>query len=104
PMTASEVKRISDLITELLSFARSPTRSLGPVNLNDVAERVGTLLEAEARKHKLDLVRTFSPDVPFVLADADQVKQVLINLILNGIQATHPGGQVSITTRSTQRG
>jgi len=103
-MTANEVKRISDLISELLSFARSPTRSLGPVNLNEVAERVATLLEPEARKHKLDLLRVLSPDVPIVRADPDQVKQVLINLVLNAIQATHAGGQVSVTTRSVQRG
>ncbi|MFI5398730.1 MAG: ATP-binding protein [Candidatus Binatia bacterium] len=99
-MAAGEVKRISDLITELLSFARSPTPSLGPVNLNEVAERVTTLLEPEARKHRLTLSRTLSQNVPLVRADSDQIKQVLINLILNAIQATEPGGAVSITSRT----
>jgi signal transduction histidine kinase len=103
-MAASEVKRISDLITELLSFARSPTRSLGSVSLNELGERVVTLLDPEARKHKVELRRQFSPNLSAVLADADQVKQVLINLVLNAIQATQAGGQVSVTTRATQRG
>jgi two-component system, NtrC family, sensor kinase len=98
-MAAGEVKRISDLITELLSFARSPTRSLGPVNLNEVAERVATLLEPEARNHKLTLSRTLSPNLPLVHADGDQIKQVLINLILNAIQATEPGGEVFVISR-----
>jgi signal transduction histidine kinase len=98
-MAAGEVKRISDLITELLSFARSPTRSLGPVNLNEVAERVATLLEPEARSHKLTLSRSLSPNLPLVHADGDQMKQVLINLILNAIQATEPGGEVFVITR-----
>jgi two-component system NtrC family sensor kinase len=99
-MTANEVKRISDLITELLSFARSSTPSLGAVNLNELVDRVATLLEPEARKHKLTLARTLSPNVPLVNADGDQIKQVLINLVLNGIQATKPGGVVAVFTRS----
>ena len=98
-MTANEVKRISDLITELLSFARSPTRALRPVDLNEIVERVATLLEPEARKHKLTLRRALSPAVPLVQADADQVKQVLINLVLNAIQATPPDGTISVSSR-----
>jgi two-component system NtrC family sensor kinase len=99
-MTANEVKRISDLITELLSFARSSTPSLSAVNLNELVDRVATLLEPEARKHKLTLTRALSPNVPLVNADGDQIKQVLINLVLNAIQATGPGGTISVTTRS----
>ena len=99
-MTASEVKRISDLITELLSFARSPTRTLSPINLNEAVERVATLLEPEARKHKLTLTRSLSPVLPLVQADPDQVKQVLINLVLNAIQATPPDGEVTISSRA----
>jgi signal transduction histidine kinase len=102
-MTANEVKRISDLITELLTFARSPTRTLGPLDINQAVERVVPLLEPEARKHNLRLIRELSPTPPVVLADADQIKQVLINLILNAIQATQPGGLVSVITRIVDR-
>jgi two-component system NtrC family sensor kinase len=101
-MTANEVKRISDLITELLSFARSPTRSLGPVNLNEVVERVATLLEPEAKKHKLTLTRTLLPMLPPVQADADQIKQVMINLVLNAIQATPADGEITISSGIVQ--
>jgi len=102
-MTSNEVKRISDLITELLTFARSPTRALGPLNINEAVERVVPLLEPEARKHSLRLIRELSPAPPLVLADADQIKQVLINLILNAIQATQPGGVVSVISRVVDR-
>jgi len=102
-ITAAEVKRISNLITELLSFARSPTRALGPVDLNATVERVVTLLEPEARKHGLTLTQTLAPGVPFVHADGDQVKQVLINLVLNAIQATEPDGSIAITSRALRR-
>jgi len=98
-MTSHEVKRISDLINELLSFARSPARSLGTLDLSPCIERVLTLLEPEARKHKLTLSHSLSPALPPVRADGDQIKQVLINLVLNAIQATEPGGCVSVTSR-----
>jgi len=103
-MTAKEVTRISDLITELLSFARSPARSLRPIDLNESVERVVTLLEPEARKHGLKLATEMAEAAAPVRADADQIKQVLINLILNAIQATKPGGTVTVATRSVQRG
>jgi signal transduction histidine kinase len=89
-MTANELKRISDLTTELLSFVRFPARMLRDVDLNDAVERVATLLEPEAKKHKIEFTRTLSPSVPFVFGDPDQVKQVLMDLILNALQATAP--------------
>lgn len=98
-VAAGEVKRISDLIAELLSFARSPARTLGPANLSEVAERVARLLDPEARKHKLTFTRRLSSDLPTVYVDADQIKQVLINLVLNAIEATAPGGEVSLCSR-----
>ena len=101
-MAASEVKRIATLINELLSFARSPTRSLQLVDLNDSLTRVVALLDAEARKHQLTLSCALSTDGVHASADADQLKQVLINLVLNAIQATPPGGAVRVTTRLIQ--
>jgi two-component system, NtrC family, sensor kinase len=103
-MTANEVKRISDLISELLSFARSPSPSLGRVDLNELLDRVATLLEPEARKHKLTITRAFDPSAPLIHADGDQIKQVVINLLLNAIQATQPGGTVCVTSRSIAHG
>lgn len=101
-MTADEVKRIAALINELLSFARSPSRSLQPVDLNDSLARVVALLEPEARTHQLTLGCALSPDRVYASADADQLKQVLINLVLNAIQATPAGGSVSVSTRAVQ--
>jgi len=98
-MTASEVKRIASLINELLSFARSPSRSLQPVDLGDSLTRVVALLEAEARKLQLTLTCSLPTDRIVAMADGDQLKQVLINLVLNAVQATPPGGTVVVSTR-----
>jgi signal transduction histidine kinase len=99
PIAANEVKRISSLINELLSFARSPARALGSVSLNEMLERVVTLLEPEAHKHQVRIVTVPASDVPLIQADLDQIKQVLINLVLNAIQASKAGGIVTLSTQ-----
>ncbi len=102
-MTANEVKRISHLINELLSFARSPTPSYGPVDLNTLVERVEILISPEAKKQKVRLECVRGTDTPLVYGDGEQMKQVLINLVFNAIQATTHGGLVTIATRGVRR-
>ncbi|MBI3782712.1 MAG: GAF domain-containing protein [Deltaproteobacteria bacterium] len=98
PMAAGEVKRITTLINELLSFARSPSRALVSMDLNESVDRVVTLLEPEARKRKVAIEKDLSVPSPRIRADPDQMKQVLINLILNALQASSPGTSVRVTT------
>ena len=98
-LTAGEVQRISNLITELLTFARSSTHAVSDVDVNELIERTTLLLEPEARKHRVTLTRTLAESLPNIRADADQIKQVVINLVLNAIQATAVGGSVVVQTR-----
>jgi signal transduction histidine kinase len=93
------VQRISDLITELLTFAKSPAHAVQDVDLNDLIERTTILLQPEARKHRIKLIPALAADLPPIRADGDQVKQIIINLVLNAIQATPDGGTVSVLTR-----
>lgn len=99
-MTANEVKRISRLINELLSFARSPTASYGAVDLKQLVERVVLLVAPEARKRQLELDYVVDAGTPLVYGDAEQLRQVLVNLAFNAFQATAPGGVVRISTRA----
>jgi signal transduction histidine kinase len=102
-LTAGEVQRISDLISELLTFAKSSAHAVQDVDVNDLIERTTILLEPEARKHRIALTRELFPELPHIRADADQVKQIVINLVLNAIQATPHGGSVSVLTRRVTR-
>jgi signal transduction histidine kinase len=100
-LTAGEVDRISNLITELLSFARTPAHRVHDIELNDLIEHTSLLLEPEARKHRVSLARVLTHETLPVRADGDQIKQVVINLVLNAIQATPAGGTVTLFTRRT---
>jgi len=100
-LAEAEVQRISSLITELLSFAKSPATSVGEVDIEEIIERTLTLLVPQARAQNVALVRGSAVSLPQVLIDPDQIMQVLINLVLNAIQATAPGGTVTVETRMT---
>lgn len=98
--TASgEVTRISRLINELLSFARSPSSEFAPTNLNEVVRGAFVLLAPEARQHGLSLSEQLDEGTPLVWANFEQIRQVVINLLFNAIQATARGGAVRVSTR-----
>jgi signal transduction histidine kinase len=98
-LAEAEVQRISSLISELLSFAKSPTATVGHVDLDESIDRMAVLLAPQARTQQVELRRIASEGRHVVLADPDQIMQVLINIVLNGVQATPAGGAVTIETR-----
>ncbi|MGH9420306.1 MAG: sensor histidine kinase, partial [Thermoanaerobaculia bacterium] len=95
-LAGEEVQRISTLIDDLLTFARSPSATVTEVDLGDIVDRTLALLAPQARKQRLEIRRSAPEGLPLVLADSDQVLQVIINLVLNAIQATPEGGNVQI--------
>jgi signal transduction histidine kinase len=98
-LAETEVQRISSLISELLSFAKSPTASVGEVDLDELVDRTVTLLAPQARAQQIRLERMVPRTRCIILADRDQIMQVLINIVLNGIQATSRDGAVLVETR-----
>ena len=99
-LAEAEVRRISDLISELLTFAKSPTAMHRDVDLRDVVERASVLLEPQARSQGVQLALRNDSDEQVVLADPDQIMQVVLNIGLNAVQATTKGGRVSLETRT----
>jgi polar amino acid transport system substrate-binding protein len=101
-LTLSEVDRICALINELLAFARPAPAELHRVSLNECLDRVCLLLDSQARNVGVQLVRHLHPGRLELTADEDQIKQVVINMILNAIQAcsarrdTRAGGTVTV--------
>jgi len=103
-LAETEVKRIADLVTELLTFARSHDERVQEVDLDDAVDRTIRLLSPQAHQQKVRLERTAAGELPTVRVDQDRIKQVLINIVLNAIQATDAGGVVTVATRRIRRG
>ncbi|MFC2099866.1 sensor histidine kinase [Candidatus Bipolaricaulota bacterium] len=96
---AREVDRSSRVIRNLLDFARPSELSLGDVDVNAVIEDALALVRHRAVLGQIEIVEDLCPDLPQVYADYDQLRQVLVNLTLNAIQATPIEGRVTLRTR-----
>jgi signal transduction histidine kinase len=97
-LTLSEVDRICALINELLAFARPAPAQFSRVDLNVCLEGICLLLESQARNRGVYLRTKLKPGLRMITADEDQVKQVVMNVVLNAIQACSDGGAVDVTS------
>jgi two-component system NtrC family sensor kinase len=97
-LALKEIERICELITDLLSFSRPTPADREPTDLNEIASQIVRLLDPEARKRDVGLTMALADRVPLVVVHEAQVKQVLMNVILNAIQACSGHGTVDVRT------
>jgi steroid delta-isomerase-like uncharacterized protein len=94
-------RRAAEIIDHLKSFYKkdvSPQRKM--VSVNDLVGEMLVLLRSEADRHSVVMRTELAADLPSVSADRVQLQQVLMNLMLNGMEATNErGGEVKISTR-----
>lgn len=97
-----EVDRIDRLIGQLLHYARPQPPRLEPVDLNELIRETLQLLSYEAARCSVQVETEFDQSLPRAMADASQMRQVVLNIALNAIQAMPGGGILRITTRLLQ--
>jgi signal transduction histidine kinase len=88
-----------EIIHKLLVFSRQKPLQKTRVDLNQVVEEGLNLLESRCAKAGIELVRSLEADLPEISADPSQLQQVLVNLLVNAIQASPSGGKLTIETR-----
>ncbi len=96
-LAQKEVDRLKGLLTNFLDFARpqAPKRALAePAAL---LESVARLVTETAKMSRVQLQIEAAANVSAVYVDVEQIKQVLLNLVINAIQAMPAGGQVTLT-------
>jgi two-component system NtrC family sensor kinase len=93
-----ELERTSRIIRNLLDFSRQSEPTMRPVELNNVVEAALLLVEHQMDLENIKLEKKLDTQLPLVLADFDQIQQVLINIIMNAIQAMPNGGNLKIAT------
>jgi signal transduction histidine kinase len=102
-----EIDRLGSVAERFLSFARPTPLQLKPVDLLSVVERAKSLVEAQARKQRVEVLidEAFREKIPAVVADEQQLAQVLINISLNALQAiADEGGRIEYVAGSELRG
>jgi signal transduction histidine kinase len=89
-----------EIVKKLLIFARQMPTKKQPLDLNTIVEDGLYFLESRCAKEGIEPVRLLASDLPQIFADPGQLQQVLVNLAVNAIQATPPGGRLFIETRT----
>ncbi len=94
-----ESKRLGRLLTDLLDYARPKPPEFGLVSVDSLAGPTAGLLSVVAAKSNVTLTVEPAPDLPPLRCDPGQIKQVLVNLVMNAIQAMPGGGEVRVSAR-----
>lgn len=102
--TKSEIKRLERLVNNFLAYARPAPPRFEARDLNGVVQEVVRLLEVDFRKSGVELVTDLEPLLPDVEIDDTQLKQALINLLVNARQVLRDHGRVTVRTRAGSRG
>jgi two-component system, NtrC family, sensor kinase len=98
-MIIDETNRCKTIVADLLNFARQHEVMAKIMNLHDLLDEV---LKRLAKQSKLEGVRVekrYDTDLPFIMADPDQLRQVLIILLDNAAEAIETSGTITISTR-----
>src|SRR6266568_985933 len=93
-----EAQRLSQFSRGVLSFARPEERNGGETDVNEIIREVLLFLRYEAQKRSIRVVDELDFHLPAIPVEANYLKQVLINLIMNAIQAMAGGGTLLLRT------
>jgi two-component system, NtrC family, sensor histidine kinase HydH len=97
-----EVERLDRVVRSVLDYARPSKGNPGAVDVNGIIKRTIQVLSS-ARDGAVNVETELGEELPFVRADAEQLRQVLMNLVQNAVQATNGAGKVTVITRRRPR-
>jgi signal transduction histidine kinase len=95
-IATKETDRVSRILRQMLGFYRPP--KMEPTDINQLIQESETLIVKHLRQNRVRIENDLQP-LPPVIASPDQIKQVLLNLMLNAQQAMPTGGTVFVSTR-----
>jgi PAS domain S-box-containing protein len=94
----SEIKRLDRVVQTFLNFTRPVDPRLDPLDLNSLVAQVIALAVTEAGDQGVSIATSLHPVPVVIKADADLLKQALLNVIINGCQAMPEGGTLEVAT------
>lgn len=97
-LVAEEIDRLNTFVSEFLLFARQSPPKKAPTDLNQLVAGVVSLFADEAAARRVALSQDLDPRLPPVPLDAGQIEQVIVNLLINAMDALPEGGQVVLAT------
>src|SRR5437762_12313939 len=100
-----ELLKIDSITSKMLRCASNPKPHLARLSLHEILERSVGLIEPQLRARKIRLKRNYAAPSDIVHADAHQLEQAFLNLLLNAFDAIGQDGQITVATsaRATRK-
>jgi signal transduction histidine kinase len=98
-----EILRINEIVDQFLRFARPASPLFEKTDLLPIFEETLQLLRPQIERGKITVKKEFE-SLPLITVDKEQIKQVILNLLMNAIQAMPEGGELIITGRFSKDG
>ena len=96
-----EVNRLNGVVSQFLDYARPIKATTAPGEVNEILQRTFKLLAGQYPP-SIEISLDLAGGLPRVSCDAEQLKQVFLNLALNAVQAMPQGGRLTVSTRRTR--
>lgn len=98
-----EMKRLDVVIKGFLDLAAPPKKTKSAFNLNDLMSANSELLKLELDQQGVEIETDFDSNLPAFMGNADQIRQAILNLMLNAAQAMPNGGSLRLKTCADQK-
>jgi len=98
-IASRETQRMSRILRQMLGFYRQQ-EAMGETDLNALAEEAAGLVSKRLRERGVQIATQLDPGLPRIRASADQLKQVLLNLLLNAADSMPKGGTITVATQA----
>lgn len=103
-LLSEEMDRLNAFVTDFLTFARQTPPKRVPTDINRIVRSAQELFEEQARQRNIVFHNNLDPDMPPLLVDPHQMEQVVINLMVNAMDAMPEGGEVRFATGISRDG
>lgn len=90
-----------EIIKKLMYFSHQMPQSFEQADLNNIIREAMYFLESQCSKENIDVIYHFASRLPRITADPIQLSQVIVNLVVNSIQAMPEGGKLTLSTFHT---
>ena len=99
-----ETSRCKDIVKGLLEFARPKEPEMSLISINDIAENSLSIMERQALFQNIKIKKTYTSDLPKIVADSAQLQQVFMNIIINAAEAMEGNGILALSTSLSRDG
>ncbi len=96
-----EVDRLDEILNDFLRLARLPAPNLESTNISLLLDEFLDFIEPEAQESHIEVIREFAENLPEIHLDSGQIKQALLNIILNANQSMPDGGELVVRAYET---